>query len=134
MARIVDVEGVGPHYAAKLNAIGVATTERLLKVAFHAQGRKDLAEQAAIPEKLILEWVNLADLMRIKGLGPEYADLLEEAGVDTVRELRTRRPEALHLAAREINLRKRLVRRLPSLREVERWVAEAKRLKPLLTY
>ena len=134
MARIVDVEGVGPHYAAKLNAIGVATTERLLKVAFHAQGRKDLAEQAAIPEKLILEWVNLADLMRIKGLGPEYADLLEEAGVDTVRELRTRRPEALHLAAREINLRKRLVRRLPSLREIERWVAEAKRLKPLLTY
>ena len=134
MARIVDVEGVGPHYAAKLNAIGVATTERLLKVAFHAQGRKDLAEQAAIPEKLILEWVNLADLMRIKGLGPEYADLLEEAGVDTVRELRTRRPEALHLAAREINLRKRLVRRLPSLREVEGWVAEAKRLKPLLTY
>ena len=134
MARIVDVEGVGPHYAAKLNAIGVATTERLLKVAAHAQGRKDLAEQAAIPEKLILEWVNLADLMRIKGLGPEYADLLEEAGVDTVRELRTRRPEALHLAAREINLRKRLVRRLPSLREVEGWVAEAKRLKPLLTY
>jgi len=134
MARIVDVEGVGPHYAAKLNAIGVATTERLLKVAAHAQGRKDLAEQAAIPEKLILEWVNLADLMRIKGLGPEYADLLEEAGVDTVRELRTRRPEALHLAARETNLRKRLVRRLPSLREVERWVAEAKRLKPLLTY
>ena len=134
MARIVDVEGVGPHYAAKLNAIGVATTERLLKVAAHAQGRKDLAEQAAIPEKLILEWVNLADLMRIKGLGPEYADLLEEAGVDTVRELRTRRPEALHLAAREINLRKRLVRRLPSLREIERWVAEAKRLKPLLTY
>ena len=118
MARIVDVEGVGPHYAAKLNAIGVATTERLLKVAAHAQGRKDLAEQAAIPEKLILEWVNLADLMRIKGLGPEYADLLEEAGVDTVRELRTRRPEALHLAARETNLRKRLVRRLPSLREV----------------
>ena len=134
MARIVDVEGVGPHYAAKLNAIGVATTERLLKVAAHAQGRKDLAEQAAIPEKLILEWVNLADLMRIKGLGPEYADLLEEAGVDTVRELRTRRPEALHLAARETNLRKRLVRRLPSLREIERWVAEAKRLKPLLTY
>ncbi|HLB65909.1 MAG TPA: DUF4332 domain-containing protein [Anaerolineales bacterium] len=134
MARIVDVEGVGPHYAAKLNAIGVATTERLLKVAAHAQGRKDLAEQAAIPEKLILEWVNLADLMRIKGLGPEYADLLEEAGVDTVRELRTRRPEALHLAARETNLRKRLVRRLPSLREVEGWVAEAKRLKPLLTY
>jgi hypothetical protein len=64
----------------------------------------------------------------------EYGDLLEEAGVDTVRELRTRRPEALHQAAKEINLRKRLVRRVPSLREIERWVAEAKRLRPLLTY
>ena len=134
MARIIDVEGIGPHFAGRLRAIGVATTERLLVVAAHPQGRKDLAEQSGIPEKLILEWANLADLMRIKGIGPEYGDLLEEAGVDTVRELRTRRPEALHQAAKEINLRKRLVRRVPSLREIERWVAEAKRLRPLLTY
>jgi predicted flap endonuclease-1-like 5' DNA nuclease len=134
MARIIEIEGIGPRHAAKLKTIGVATTERLLKVAAHPQGRKDLAEMATIPEKLILEWVNLADLMRIKGIGPEYSDLLEEAGVDTVRELRGRRPDALHQAAREINVRKRLVRRLPSLREIERWVAEAKRLRPLLTY
>jgi predicted flap endonuclease-1-like 5' DNA nuclease len=134
VARIIDIEGIGPHYAARLKGIGVATTERLLKVAAHAQGRKDLAEQSGVSEKLILEWVNLADLMRIKGIGPEYSDLLEEIGVDTVRELRTRRPEALHQAATEINRKKRLVRRVPSLREVERWVAGAKRLKPLLTY
>jgi predicted flap endonuclease-1-like 5' DNA nuclease len=134
MARIIDIEGIGPHYAGKLKSIGIATTERLLKVAAHPQGRKDLAEQSGVSEKLILEWVNLADLMRIKGIGPEYSDLLEDVGVDTVRELRQRRPESLHQAAKEANRKKRLVRRVPSLSEIERWVAEAKRLKPLLTY
>lgn len=134
MARIIDIEGIGSQYAAKLKAVGVGSTARLLKVAAHRQGRQDLSEQSGVSEGLLLEWVNLADLMRIKGIGPEFSDLLEEAGVDTVKELRNRRPEALHQAMIEINRKRRLVRRVPGRSEVERWVSEAKSLKPVVTY
>ena len=84
MASIIDIEGIGPTYAAKLKKAGVRSTDRLLKVAADKQGRKELALRSGISETLILEWVNLADLFRIKGIGPEYSDLLEEAGVDAI--------------------------------------------------
>jgi predicted flap endonuclease-1-like 5' DNA nuclease len=134
MARIIDVEGIGPSYAKKLQSLGIRSTNRLLKVAAHKRGREDLAEQSNIPEKLILEWVNLADLMRVKGIGEEYSDLLEEAGVDTVKELRNRNPENLFQALQTTNLKKRLVRRTPSLGEVKRWVKAAKQLQPMVTH
>jgi predicted flap endonuclease-1-like 5' DNA nuclease len=134
MAKIINIEGIGPKYAEKLQTIGIRSTERLLLVASHKQGRYDLATQTKIPEKLILEWVNLADLIRIKGIGEEYSDLLEEAGVDTIKELRNRNPTNLYGTLRRINIEKHLVRRLPSPKDVERWVEEAKTLKPLVTY
>jgi len=134
MARIIDIEGIGPTYASRLKRVGIRTTERLLNVAAHRQGRKDLAKLTSISETLILEWVNLADLMRIKGIAAEYSDLLEEAGVDTVKELRNRRPDNLYQALVEINAKKQLVRRLPSRREVDSWVKQAKTLPPIITY
>jgi predicted flap endonuclease-1-like 5' DNA nuclease len=132
--KIIDVEGVGAHYAAKLKAKGVRTTERLLDIAGTSKGRKDLAAASGISEKLILEWVNHADLMRIRGVGEEYSDLLEEAGVDTVKELRNRVPQNLLDAILRVNKAKKLVRRPPSLSMVKHWVAEAKKLPPKVTY
>jgi predicted flap endonuclease-1-like 5' DNA nuclease len=134
MASIIDVEGIGPTYAAKLKKAGVRSTDRLLKVAADKKGRKELAMRSGISETLILEWVNLADLFRIKGIGPEYSDLLEEAGVDTVKELRNRRPDNLYQKLMETNKREQLVRRIPSQKSVEKWVKQAKRLKPIVTY
>lgn len=134
MARIIDIEGIGSIYAGKLHRVGIRTTNRLLRVAAHRRGRKDISTQTGISETLILEWVNLADLMRIKGIGEEFSDLLEEAGVDTVKELRNRRPDNLYQAILEINARKQLVRRLPSRGAVESWIMQAKTLPPVLTY
>ncbi|OGO20536.1 MAG: ferredoxin, partial [Chloroflexi bacterium RBG_16_48_8] len=126
MAKIINIEGISLKYAETLQNIGIRSTERLLLVASHKQGRHDLATQTNIPEKLILEWVNLSDLIRIKGIGEEYSDLLEEAGVDTVKELRNRNPTNLFETLKKINAEKFLVRRLPSLKDVEKWAEKAK--------
>ena len=132
--QIEVVEGVGPVYAAKLAAAGVTTTAELLQAAADRKGRQTLAETTGITRDMILKWVNRADLMRVPGVGEEYSDLLEAAGVDTVKELRNRNPQNLHLAMTEINAEKRLVRRLPYLSEVQAWVKAAKELEPLITY
>ena len=134
MGKIVDIEGIGPKFAKKLHTVGVRSTGRLLQIGADKRGRKDLAEETGISEKLVLEWVNLADLMRIKGIGEEYSDLLEEAGVDTVKELRQRVPEHLFKAIVEINEKKALVRRLPSSKQVKSWISLAKKLPPVVKY
>jgi predicted flap endonuclease-1-like 5' DNA nuclease len=134
MAKIINIEGIGSKYAKKLINYGIGTTDRLLLVAAHKRGREDLAEQTKIPEKLILEWVNLADLIRIKGIGEEYSNLLEEAGVDTVSELRQRHANNLYISLVEINREKILVRRIPSQRDVENWVKQAKSLKAVVRF
>jgi predicted flap endonuclease-1-like 5' DNA nuclease len=134
MVRIIDIQGIGSTYQEKLIAVGVHSTSRLLQVGATRRGRKDLSENTGISEKLILEWVNLADLVRIKGIGEEYSDLLEEAGVDTIRELRNRDPNHLHRTLSDINERKQLVRRLPSLRQVANWVQQAKAITPIVKY
>ena len=134
MARIIDIEGIGPVYAKKLKAIGVRTTDQLLWLGASPKGREELAADSDISETLILEWVNLSDLMRIKGVGSEYSDLLEEAGVDTVKELRVRNPDNLHKAILETNAREKLVRRPPSLKMVTGWVTQAKGLPPMVNY
>ena len=133
MTSIIDIEGIGPVYKKKLKAVGVATTEKLLEVGGTPKGRKDLAEKAGIDETLILEWVNLADLFRIKGVGSEYSDLLEEAGVDTVVELSKRVPKHLFDKLVEINAAKRLVRKLPVEKQVADWVDQAKKLPRLVS-
>jgi predicted flap endonuclease-1-like 5' DNA nuclease len=132
--NIAKIEGIGKQYARTLAKAGVKTTAGLLKKGASAKGRKELARATGISGKLILEWVNLADLMRVKGIGEEYSDLLEEAGVDTVKELRTRKAGALSQAIAATNKKKKLVRRTPGMKTVERWVAEAKKLKPMVEY
>ena len=132
--NILKIEGIGPVNAAKLQKVGVRTTEGLLKVAASKAGRRKLAADADISEIQILEWVNRADLMRIKGVGEEYSDLLEAAGVDTVKELRNRNPNNLHQALLDVNAAKKLVRRPPSLSAVQGWVANAKSLAPVITH
>jgi len=134
MASIMDVEGIGETYAEKLKAIGIATTEALLKQGATPQGRKDIAEKSGISPTLILEWVNLSDLFRIKGVGEEYSDLLEEAGVDTVVELSKRNAENLFKKLMEVNAEKKFVRRLPTQKQVEDWIAQAKELPRIVTY
>ncbi len=132
--NITILEGVGAVYAEKLKGAGVGTTEKLLKAAASRKGRQQLSAATGVSKKLLLEWVNRADLMRVNGVGEEYSDLLEAAGVDSVTELRNRRPDPLHKALVEINLRKKLVRRIPSLGEVERWVTKAKAMDSVVTH
>jgi len=134
MASIVDIEGVGDVYAGKLKAAGVATVEALLEKGATPKGREDLAEATGISHKLILEWVNHADLYRIKGVAQEYSDLLEEAGVDTVVELSKRNAEHLLAKLQEVNAEKKLVRRLPVLSQVANWIEQAKALPRVITY
>ena len=134
MAKIVDIEGIGPVYAKKLGEIGIKTTDELLKAGAAVKTREELAEKTGIDKKLILEWVNLADLFRIKGIGSEYSDLLEEAGVDTVAELAKRVPENLHAKILEVNENKNLVNRPPPMSAVKDWVEQAKKLGRVVEY
>lgn len=132
--KISDIEGIGPSYAEKLKAAGIDTVEELLKGGASSAQRDDLEIKTGISGKLILEWVNMADLIRINGLGPEYVDLLEEAGVDSVPELAQRNADNLHAKMTEVNAAKNLVNRLPSADQVEKWVAEAKTLDKIVTH
>lgn len=134
MAKLLDVEGIGPVYAQKLKAAGVASTKDLLEQGATPKGRKSLAEKAGISDALILTWVNHVDLFRIKGVGEEYADLLEMAGVDTVVELAQRNAENLFEKLGPVNQQKRLVRRLPTLAQVKGWVEQAKKLPRAVSY
>lgn len=134
MAKIVDVEGIGTKYADKLIKAGVRTTEALLKAGATPKGRKELADKTGIGDKLILEWVNHVDLFRIKGVGSEYSDLLEAAGVDTVVELATRNGANLIQKIVEVNKAKKLVRKLPVESQVADWIAQAKKLPRAISY
>ncbi len=132
--KIADIEGIGPVYAGKLANVGIRTTTALLKRGASEEGRKEVSQQAGIGHALILEWVNLADLYRIKGVGSEYSDLLEEAGVDTVVELSKRDGENLYNKLVEVNKAKNLVNKLPGLKQVKNWVSQAKKLPRVITY
>jgi predicted flap endonuclease-1-like 5' DNA nuclease len=134
MASIDAIEGIGHRYATKLRKAKVRTTEALLKAGATRKGRKDLAEAAGLTEDQLLEWVNRADLMRVRGVGEEYSDLLEAAGVDTVKELRRRNAANLLAAMVDVNTKRRLVRRLPTQSMVERWIAHAKELDPVVSH
>ncbi|MEL7561607.1 DUF4332 domain-containing protein [Dehalogenimonas sp. 4OHTPN] len=134
MANIAKIEGIGTKYAEKLNMAGIKTVEALLEKGASRKGRKDLAEKAGISEALVLEWVNRADLFRVKGIGEEFSDLLEAAGVDTVKELALRKPDNLMLKLVEVNEQKKLVRRMPYPAAVADWVKQAKELPRVVEY
>ena len=128
------VEGIGPVFAEKLKAVGIITALDLLQQGATRRGRTEIVEKTGISSKLILRWINHADLFRINGIGSEYADLLKSSGVDTVVELANRVPENLHLTMVEVNTAKRLVRQTPSLSMVQKWVEQAKQLPRVIRY
>jgi predicted flap endonuclease-1-like 5' DNA nuclease len=128
------VEGIGPVYGARLKGIGITNGEQLLREGATPKGRAQIVSKTGIRQDLILTWVNHADLYRIKGIGSEYAELLEAAGVDTVIELATRVPQNLHEKITELNLQKKLVRQPPSLSMVQNWVEQAKTLPRVVVY
>ena len=132
--KIIDVEGIGDVYAGKLTEIGINTIEELLEKGKKPAGRAELAEKTGISPKLILTWCNHADLMRINGVGPQFSELLEAAGVDTVKELKHRVPANLQAKLEEINAQKNLVNRVPALKEVEKMIAQANELPGVMEY
>jgi len=134
MAGLSMIEGIGEKYAAKLESAGIRSMGALLEAGSGKKGRKELAKKSGLSEKQILKWVNRADLARIKGVGTQYADLLECSGVDTVPELAQRKPENLHAKMAEVNALKKLVRQVPSLSQVNNWVKQAKDLPRVVTH
>jgi predicted flap endonuclease-1-like 5' DNA nuclease len=133
--KIEEVEGIGPVYGEKLRKAGIKSVDQILKIGCNPAGRKELAETTGLDASLILTWVNMADLFRVKGIGSEYAELLKKSGVDTVKELRNRNPENLLAKMTEVNSAGRpLVRSLPSQSMVQSWVSLAKELDPMVTY
>lgn len=134
MTKLLDIEGIGEVYASKLTAAGVRSAEDLLKKGATPAERKEVAEKANVSDALVLEWVNHVDLYRIKGVASEYSDLLEESGVDTVPELAQRNPVNLFKKMMEVNVAKKLVRKMPTQSQVEDWVAQAKKLPRVINY
>jgi len=134
MAKLSVIEGIGQAYEEKLKEVGVNSIEKLLEACESKKGRKELAGKVDLSEKLILKWTNHADLMRIKGVGGEYAELLEASGVDTIPELAQRNPKNLYKKMVEVNEDKKLVRKLPTEKQVQYWVKEADSLPRVLNY
>ena len=134
MAKLTEIEGIGGWFALLLEAAGVRSSDSLLSKGATAKGRREIARRAGISEAKILEWVNHADLFRIKGVGEEYADLLEASGVDTVPELAKRNARNLHAKICEVNREKHLVRRLPSKAQVIDWCKQAGRLPRVISH
>jgi len=131
---VMDIKGIGPLMADKLKKVGIRTTAKLLETAASAKGRKELAASIGVDERTILRWANLVDRMRIKGIGEDYATLLQDVGVDTVKELKHRNVAKLASAMQEANKKNKKVRLLPSERRVQRWVDQAKQLPLKITY
>jgi len=134
MAKLTTVEGIGDIQAKKLADAGIPTTQALLEAGRTPRGRQEIAEKTGIGDELILDWINRIDLFRVKGIGEEYSDLLEWAGVDTVPELAQRNPEHLHQKLVEVNKAKELVRQVPGQNQVSDWVAQAKQLPRAIEY
>ncbi len=132
--KIDEIEGIGPTYAEKLGAAGIDTTDDLLDKCCTPSGRKSVADSTGMGESTLLKWTNRADLMRISGIGPQFSELLENAGVDTVKELRTRNAENLAAKMEEVNNEKKLARTSPPSATVQKWVAAASTMDPKITY
>lgn len=134
MAALISIEGIGPAYAEKLKAAGIRGISSLLRTGATPKGRKALADSTGLSDSLILGWVNRADLFRVRGVGEEYSDLLEKAGVDTVAELAQRKAANLFEKLKAVNAEKKLVRQMPSLKAVTKWIEEARTLPRAVEY
>lgn len=134
MKSISSIEGIGGSYAERLKLSGISTVEGLLEAGGEKQARQKLSERTGISEKLVLKWVNMADLFRVKGIAGQYAELLERSGVDTVKELAQRNPQSLYQKMKEVNKETKVARTVPGLKRVESWVSEAKGLPRKVTF
>jgi len=134
MAKLSVIEGIGPAYETKLKEAGITSIEDLLIKCSSKKNRTKLAENTGITEKLILKWANHADLFRIKGIGGEYAELLEASGVDTVPELSKRKADKLFIKLSQVNAAQKLVRKLPAQKQIESWIQQASNLPKALSY
>jgi predicted flap endonuclease-1-like 5' DNA nuclease len=132
--KLSDIEGIGLAYAKKLKKVGIRSVEGLLQAGATPKARKEIAAEAGFRSRVILEWVNRADLYRIKGVGRQYSDLLEKSGVDTVVELSKRLADKLIVKMGEVNVAMNLVNRMPSRKQVAGWIRQAKRLPRVVTY
>ncbi len=132
--KITEIEGIGPVFEGKLANAGIKTVEGLLEVGASKAGRKKIAAESGIDEGKILDWVNMADLFRINGVASQFAELLKAAGVDTVKELRTRNAENLHSKLVEVQAEKKITRTVPGLSQVTNFIEQAAKLEPLVTY
>ena len=128
------IAGIGPAMTARLKTLGIRTTEKLLEASKTAKDRKNLAEKVEVSEQTVLRWANLADRMRIKGVREPYAELLKDAGVDTVRELKYRNPGRLAEAIAAANAKRKRVDQLPTAKRIEHWIADARKLPPKISY
>jgi predicted flap endonuclease-1-like 5' DNA nuclease len=128
------IEDIGRVYGSKLSKVGINSTGDLLKHCGSAKGRRQLASTSGLDEGQLLKWANLADLMRVRGIGTQFSEVLEAAGVDTVKELRTRRADNLAAAMKETNAKKKLTRATPSERQVAAWINQARSMSPLITH
>jgi predicted flap endonuclease-1-like 5' DNA nuclease len=132
--RIEQIEGIGPGFATKLAKSGITSTTHLLEQCASANGRKAVAQATGVEERQLLKWANMADLMRINGVGEEYSELLEAAGVDTVKELKQRKAEHLAVRMAEVNASRKLVRQSPGAKRVAKWIEEAKSLPAMISH
>ena len=132
--KIIDIEGIGPAYAEKLSGCEIKTTDDFLKLCCDAKGRNEIAEKSGVSAGLLLKWANMADLMRVSGIGPQFAELLEASGVDTVKELRNRNAENLSAKINEINEEKKLTKGKASTDQVQGWINAAKDMEPSITH
>lgn len=132
--EISDIEGIGAKYGEKLAEAGIETTDDLLEKCGAKKGRVAIAEATGIPEKLILTWANMADLMRIKGVAGQYAELMHAAGVDTIKELRQRNAENLAAKIEEVNADKKLAKATPAPKMIQGWIDSAKDMEPAITH
>ncbi|MDH3626038.1 MAG: DUF4332 domain-containing protein [Acidobacteriota bacterium] len=132
--KIDEIEGIGPSYREKLSSAGITTTDHLLDQCAAPQGRKTVAEKTGVSEKNLLGWTNMADLMRVNGVGRQYAELLEASGVDTIKELRNRNAENLTTKIEEVNAEKNLANATPAAKTVANWIEQAKTTEPKITY
>lgn len=132
--KIKDIEGIGPAYAEKLELAEIRSTDDLLEHCRDAGGRKAVAERSGITEQQLLRWANHADLMRVSGIGGEYAELLEASGVDTIRELRNRASQTLAEKMKQVNEVKKLTRAVPAASTIQQWIEQAKTVEPMITH